>query len=308
MSSRKVGACSEFLSLRWRVLIVQPIPGGAIVLIAVAIAPILGGITLAQALSGYADSTVWLVMAAFFISRALINTGLARRIALVFVRMFGKNSLGICYSLSISDMVLATIIPSAGARSGGVVMPIARSIAELYGSRPGPTAQLLGSFLMIGVYQCVCISAAMFFTGQASNPLVAKMAGTTTGFQVTWASWFVAGLVPGLCSIALAPWLVLKLYPPEIRHTPEAAAFASSELKAMGAMNRKEWILAVVFASVCAMWITSDIHKFDITLTALLGSVSLLITGVLNWEDVKSERAGWDIFVWYGGLLMLGKP
>jgi DASS family divalent anion:Na+ symporter len=288
-------------------LIVQPIPGGAIVLIAVAIAPILGGITLAQALSGYADATVWLVMAAFFISRALINTGLARRIALVFVRMFGKNSLGICYSLSISDMVLATIIPSAGARSGGVVMPIARSIAELYGSRPGPTAQLLGSFLMIGVYQCVCISAAMFFTGQASNPLVAKMAGATTGFQVTWASWFVAGLVPGLCSIALAPWLVLKLYPPEIRHTPEAAEFASSELKAMGAMNRKEWILAVVFASVCAMWITSDIHKFDITLTALLGSVSLLITGVLNWEDVKSERAGWDIFIWYGGLLMLGK-
>jgi DASS family divalent anion:Na+ symporter len=45
----------------------------------------------------------------------------------------------------------------------------------------------------------------------------------------------------------------------------------------------------------------------DITLTALLGSVALLLTSVLSWEDVKSERAGWDIFVWYGGLLMLGK-
>ena len=287
-------------------LIVQPIPGGAIVLIAVAIAPILGGITLAQSLSGYADSTVWLVMAAFFISRALINTGLARRIARVCPHV-RKNSLGICYSLSLSDMVLATIIPSAGARSGGVVMPIVRSIAELYGSRPGPTARLLGSFLMLGVYQCVCISAAMFFTGQASNPLVAKMAGVATGFQVTWASWFVAGLVPGLCSIAPAPWLVMKLYPPEIRRTPEAAAFAASELKAMGAMSTKEWILAAVFVSVCGMWITSDLHKFDITLTALLGSVSLLITGVLSWDDVKSEKAGWDIFVWYGGLLMLGK-
>jgi DASS family divalent anion:Na+ symporter len=42
-------------------------------------------------------------------------------------------------------------------------------------------------------------------------------------------------------------------------------------------------------------------------LTALLGSVALLLTGVLNWEDVKSEKAAWDIFIWYGGLLMLGK-
>src|SRR4051794_37007868 len=92
-------------------LIVQPIPGGAIVLFAVTIAPILGGISLTQSLSGYADPTVWLVMAAFFISRALINTGLARRIALLFVRLFGRNSLGVCYALSLSDMVLATIIP-----------------------------------------------------------------------------------------------------------------------------------------------------------------------------------------------------
>jgi DASS family divalent anion:Na+ symporter len=287
-------------------LIVQPIPGGAIVLLAVAIAPIIGGLTLAQSLSGFGDPTVWLVMAAFFISRALIKTGLARRIALVFVRMFGGNSLGVCYALAFSDMVLATIIPSAGARSGGVVLPIVRSIADLYGSQPGPTAKLLGSYLMLAVYQSICVSAAMFFTGQASNPLVAKMA-SSTGFQVTWASWFVAGIVPGLCSIGLVPWVIFKLFPPVIRHTPEAKAFASAELTGMGRMSPKEWMLAIVFITVCGMWITSDVHKFDITLTALLGSVALLITGVLSWEDVKSERAGWDIFIWYGGLVMLGK-
>jgi divalent anion:Na+ symporter, DASS family len=287
-------------------LVTEPIPGGAIVLVAVTLAPILGGITLAQALSGYADSSVWLVMAAFFISRALIKTGLARRIALVFVRLFGGSSLGVCYALSFSEMTLATIIPSSAARAGGVILPIVRSIAELYGSRPGPTARLLGSFLMISVYQGVAISCAMFFTGQASNPLVAKMAAGS-GFRVTWASWFVAGIVPGLCSIVLAPWLVMRLYPPEIRRTPEARIFASTELLAMGPMSRQEWIVASVFVSVCGMWITSDIHGVDITLTALFGSVALLIADVLTWEDVKTERAAWDIFVWYGGLIMLAK-
>lgn len=287
-------------------LVAQPMPGGAIVLVAVTVAPIIGGISLTQALSGYADSTVWLVMAAFFISRALINTGLARRIALLFVRAFGRSSLGVCYALSMSETVLATIIPSSGARSGGVILPVVRSIAELYGSKPGESARLLGSFLMLAVYEAVPISSAMFFTGQASNPLIARMAGSS-GFEVTWASWFVAGIVPGICSLAVVPWLILRLYPPQIRRTPEAAEFAGRELRAMGPMSRKEWILATVFVSVCGMWITSDIHKFDITLTALLGSVALLIFNVLTWEDVKSERAGWDIFVWYGGLVMLGK-
>jgi divalent anion:Na+ symporter, DASS family len=287
-------------------LVSQPVPGGAIVLTAVVLASIIGGLTISQALSGYSDPTVWLVMAAFFISRALINTGLARRIALFFVRVFGRSSLGVCYALSASDMVLAMIIPSNGARSGGVILPIVRSISELYGSRPGATAALLGSFLMTAVYQSICISAAMFYTGQASNPLAAKIA-SNTGYVVTWTKWFVAGIVPGLCSMAIVPWVVMRLNPPEIRRTPEAAAFASRELDLMGPMRRNEWILAVVFVSVCGFWVTSDIHKIDITITALLGSVSLLLTGVLTWEDVKSERAGWDIFVWYGGLLMLGK-
>jgi DASS family divalent anion:Na+ symporter len=288
-------------------LILQPLPGGAIVLTAVTLSTILAGLTPAQALSGFADSTVWLVMAAFFISRALINTGLARRIALLFVRAFGTSSLGVCYALSASDMILATIIPSNGARSGGVILPIARSIAELYGSKPGPTAALVGSFLMTAVYQGVCVSAAMFFTGQASNPLAAKIANSATGYNVTWASWFAAGIVPGLCSMAIVPWLVMKLNPPQIKSTPEASNFAAAELIAMGPMSGREWVLAGIFASVCAMWVTSDIHKLDITITALCGAVAVLLTGIISWEDVKSERAAWDIFIWYGGLLMLGK-
>lgn len=287
-------------------LILQPLPGGALVLIAVTLAPVLGGLTIAQALSGFADTTVWLVMAAFFISRSLINTGLARRIALFFVRLFGRNSLGVCYALSMSDVVLATIIPSNGARTGGVILPIVRSIAELYGSKPGPTAALLGSFLFTAVYQSICVSAAMFLTGQASNPLAAKMAGDI-GYTITWTSWFVAGLVPGVASLAIVPWVVLRLNPPEIRETPEAPKFAQRELDAMGPLTRNEWILAAVFIGVCGLWVTSGIHGIDITITALFGSIALLISGVLTWEDVKNEKSAWDIFIWYGGLLMLGK-
>ena len=257
-------------------LVLEPIAGGGVVLLAVVAAVFLAGFTPAQALSGYADPSVWLVMAAFFISRGLLKTGLARRVALVFVRAFGKTSVGVCYGLGLSDMVLASIIPSNSARSGGVTLPITRAIAELYGSQPGPTARKLGAFLMVGVYQCAVVSAATFLTGQASNPLAARMAGDF-GHPVTWSSWALASIVPGLLSMAIVPLIVYRVYRPEISRTPEAAAFASSELETMGRMGREERILAVIFALVCGTWATSGLHGLDITVTALCGGLALLV-------------------------------
>lgn len=288
-------------------LILEPLPGAAVVLIGVTMSTLLAGLTPVNALSGYADPSVWLVACAFMISRALINTGLARRIALVFVRMFGKSPLGISYSLAFSDVALATVIPSNGARSGGVVLPILEQICELYGSRPGPTAALLGSFLIASVYQSICISTAMFFTGQASNPIAAGFA-TQSGVPITWASWFLAGSVPGFTALLIVPLVVKRIMRPGLTHTPEAAAMARTELLRMGAMSRAEMVLAVVFSGVCFGWVTNgSLHRVDITVTALIGCTILLISGVLKWEDVKSEKALWDLFIWYGGLVKLGK-
>jgi DASS family divalent anion:Na+ symporter len=288
-------------------LMLQPIGGGALVMISVTLAAIAGGLTISQALAGYSDPTVWLVMAAFFISRALINTGLARRIALWFVRAFGRTPLGISYALCFSDGILASIIPSNGARSGGVILPIARSIAQLYGSEPGPTARLIGAFLMLSVYQGICVTTAMFFTGQASNPLAAKIAGDVAKYPVTWSSWFAAAIVPGLCSLLAVPWLVMKLYPPQKTSTPEAAEFAKDELRKAGRLSSNEKILSVVFVSVCGLWVTSGWTGIDITVSGLVGACALLLSDVITWEDVKNERSAWDIFIWYGGLLNLGK-
>ncbi|MGH2627445.1 MAG: SLC13 family permease, partial [Anaerolineales bacterium] len=157
-------------------LMLHPLPGGAIVLIAVSAAAVTKSLPIGEALGGYANPSVWLVLAAFFVSRALIKTGLARRIALLFVRRFGKSSLGLSYSLILTDVTLATMIPSNAARAGGVILPILRSLSELYGSHPGSTAALLGTFLFVAVYQGECVAAAMFLTGQASNPMAANFA------------------------------------------------------------------------------------------------------------------------------------
>ena len=80
-------------------LTVQPIPGGAIVLLDVSASVLLGVQPIGKALAGYGDPIVWLVLAAFFMSRGMIKTGLGRRIAFLLIRAIGKRSLGLGYSL-----------------------------------------------------------------------------------------------------------------------------------------------------------------------------------------------------------------
>ena len=64
--------------------ILRPIPGGAVVLMGVSAVGITGALPIRDALGGYADPIVWLVLAAFFIARAMVKTGLGHRIALIF--------------------------------------------------------------------------------------------------------------------------------------------------------------------------------------------------------------------------------
>ena len=287
--------------------IVRPIPGAAVVLLGITALPVFRVLPISEALTGYADQFVWLVLAAFFISRGMIKTGLGRRIAFLFIKAIGKHSLGLSYALASTEMILATVIPSTGARSGGIIFPIAKSLAEAYESRPGPTANRLGAFLMTSVYQCNVIVCAMFLTGQASNPIIARFALETTGIEITYARWAIAGIVPALLSLTLVPYLLYRIFPPEIKHTPAASELASEELRAMGPMKWSERLMLLVFGLVAILWMTNRLHGIDYATVALLGISVLLISGVLDWEDLITEKSAWGVFIWYGGLIRMAE-
>jgi len=287
-------------------MVIEPLPASALVILGLT-AMVANGTTMREALGGYSEPSVWLVITAMLIARSMLDTGLARRIALLFIRAVGRSSLGISYALIMTDVTLASGVPSITARSAGMLLPIARRIAELFDSHPGPTAARIGSFLVAGLYQGSAVACAMFFTGQASNVLGANLAGKLVNVEVTWASWFVAAVVPGLASCAVVPWVVHRVVTPQITRTPEAPLFAAGELQKMGPLSRDEWVTLGVFAGVGLLWITSAWHRLDITFVALLGLGVLLVTGTMPWSAATSERAAWDVFIWYGGLLRMGE-
>lgn len=287
--------------------IVRPVPAGAVVFLGVAALAITKTMPTREALAGYADPLVWLVLCAFFMSRGVLHTGLGRRIAYLFIRAIGKSSLGLSYALTSTDTLLAGFLPSNSARCGGVIFPIARSLAEAYDSKPGTTARRLGAFLLVTIYQSDVIACAMFLTGQASNVIVAKLAMQSANIDLNYSTWLLGSSVPGILSLAFIPWLIFKLYPPTVTHTPDATRLATKELERIGPMKRNERMMLCVFALVAGLWMTGPLHQIEYAVVALLGVCLLFLTGVLSWDDIISERGAWDVFLWYGGVVRMAE-
>ncbi len=286
-------------------LIFQPIPGQAIVLLGILITTVSGILPIEKALSGYSDPIVWLVLSACLFSRGMIKTQLGKRMSLHFIRILGKSTLGLGISLAMTDMVLGSVIPSNGARCGGVIFPIANGLCEAYDSKPGETAKKLGSFLFTLLYHADVIVCATFLTGQASNILIAKFSKQLFDVEITYSGWFIAAIVPSMVSFVLFTLLLYRFYPPTVTKTPGAPTFAKTELKKMGPVSFKEYLMLSVFLMIAILWMTTAIHHMSYTTVAILGICVLLLTKVLDWVDITSEKPAWDIFIWYGGLMML---
>ena len=285
--------------------IVQPLTGSAVVLLGVTATAVFGVLKPIDALRGYSDPVVWIVLSAFFLSVAVIKTGLGRRIALLFIRAIGRSTFGLSYALIGTDFVLASVVPSNGARNGGIVIPIMVAVSESYDSRPEDgTAGRLGEYLTYLLYQCEVVIGATFLTGHAGNFVMRKLALENSGIELSYLGWLSAAIVPALVSLAIIPAMIYKFFPPEIKSTPGAPEFARGELKKMGRVTRDEWTLIGTLIGVIVLWTTQEhLHSIDPAIIALAGIGFLLLTKVITWTELMSERNAWSTFIWYGGLV-----
>ncbi len=286
-------------------LVAQPVVMGVSVLLAMTILVLTNTLPGTKVLSGFSNATVWLIFTAFLFARAITATGFGLRIAYLFVRRFGHSALTLGYSVAASDLALAPFIPSDTARGGGVIYPIARSLAQVFGSEPGPTAGRIGAFLMLIGFHSTYTTSAMFLTGMAANPLIAEMASKIAHVELTWGQWALAAAVPGLLSLTVIPYLIYRLHPPEIRDTQAAQRHALEELHRMGPLSNREWRLLAILLGVMAGWVTSPWHGLHNAFVALAGVSAILLSRVLTWDDLLHETKAWDALIWFAGLLMM---
>jgi DASS family divalent anion:Na+ symporter len=258
------------------------------------------------ALSAFADSTPWTIAMAYMIARGFVKTGLGRRIALLFVKAFGKKTLGLGYSMSVIDLIIAPATPSNTARAGGVIYPIIESLAHTFGSDPKDgTEKKVGSYLVYNEFQANTITSSLFMTASAPNVAAVGLAAAN-GVHISWFGWLAAAIVPGLIALLVVPFIIYKMYPPEIKETPNAAKWANEELGKMGKMKTSEKIMLCIFILALVLWMVSSfVPAVNATWVAFLATALLLLTGILTTKDVLNENGAWNVVIWFSILIFM---
>jgi len=273
-------------------------------IIAVATVVLTGTITPAQAFSGFANSSVLLVVIAFVVAQAVVKSGLGRRISLLMVSRFGGSSLGLAYSIVLTDAVIAPAFPSNTAR-GGVLFPIVLSVAKGAGSEPGDAEKRrLGGYLMFCGMASLALSSALWLTATSCNPIGVQIAHKA-GLEIGFGGWLYASSVPTLTAILMLPLLVAKIFSPGVGATPEAPAAARKDLATMGSMSRDEWITAVTFIAMVAGWVFGNALNLNGTSVAFMGFGVLMVAGVLTMDDISKQGDTLATFIWLAVLFAL---
>jgi len=291
-------------------LILEPVPGSIIGLLGISLAAALQLIgnkpseTTKWALSGFSNSTIWLIFVAYMFGLGYEKTGLGKRIALNLVKVLGKKTLGLGYAVALSDGCLGPFMPSNTARSGGTIYPIIKNIPEIFGSYPGETARKMGSYLMwTGLATCA-VTSSLFLTANAPNLLGLELVSKTLKISISWREWFLGFAPLGILLFLTVPLITYLVYPPEIKSSAGADTWAADELTKMGKVTGKELLMAALALFALLLWIFAGAWM-DATLVAIMVLVIMVLTGVITWKDLLGYQQAWNMLIWFGTLVAL---
>jgi len=302
-------------------IILEPIPLQAVSLTALAFAAVMRYVepspsgSISWALSGFSDKTVWLIFGAYVFALGYKKSGLGRRIALLLVRLLGGNTLGLGYAITLSDLVLGPGTPSNTGRSAGIIFPIVSSIPPIFGSEPGQTSRRIGSYIMWTAFASTAVTSSMFLTALAPNAAALTIVKQITKLEITWTQWFFGFLPVGVILISVLPLLIYLIYRPEIESSKEVPPWAEKELEKMGKVTRKEQVMGALILLAVFLWITGSnkvislpflgSEFIDPTTVVLMCIVLMLLTKVVEWEDVVTNKDAWNVLMWFVPMLTL---
>lgn len=304
-------------------LILEPLPGSVVAMIGLAIIGVLAPWVLyspeqlaapgfkypAKALSwvvsGFSNSVIWLIFAAFMFGLGYEKTGLGRRIALLLVKKMGHSSLSLGYAVMFSELVLAPVTPSNTARGAGIIFPIIKNLPSLYGSEPNSSsAKKIGSYIMWTGITADCVTSSIFLTAMAPNLLLVGIVKGASGVDISWATWFLGLLPLSIILVCCVPWLIYIIYPPEIKKSPEISRWAAQELETMGVLAWREKAMLILMLSALLLWIFAGDY-INAAMVGYLITAIMLLLNIITWDDIISSKSAWSVFFWLASLLTL---
>ena len=210
--------------------------------------------------------------------------------------------MGLGYVAAVTDLLLAPATPVQHRTHRRHRVPDHAQHRPIPWIDAGPHLRRLGAYMAVLLYSVSLTTGYIFITAISTNVLTASFARSILKVDIDWLLWFKAAAAPGLVCLALLPWVVHRIFPPELK-TFDNKAVSAAGLAELGPLTWREVLLAVLFVSAILLWATGAWTKIDAAPVAIALVAACLLTGVVRWESLVANQAAWSTFVWYAGII-----
>lgn len=269
-------------------------------LLAIILFPLLGVLPAEKTYSLFGNQAVFFILGAFILASAVTRTGLSNRIALMFLKWFGQSPkillLGVIVLSAFSSFWMSAHAVAA------MMFPIITAIALSLELKPGESSY--GRSLFLGMAWGCGIGGVATFLGGARAPLAIGMLHDTTGESIGFFKWMLATLPAVITMLAVTYWLLIILFPTEIKDVKKARTLLVNKRACIGKMKRKELSIGILMIATIFSWICFG-EKFGLANIALASVVIAFVFRLIRWKEVE-EDVNWGLILMYGGAICLG--
>ena len=306
----------------WMVMwwMTQPVPWAISSMLPLVLFPALNVKNLDDTAALYGQTIFFFIWGTTLVGHAMDRHGLAKRFALWFMslRVIAGRSYRTVFGLMLATALVSTSISDAAAIA--MMMPVAASliafVRSVDGQMQGRTN--FGSFCSLGVLYAAVAGGTATIAGIPHNALSVSLLAKTTGRELGFFEWMLAGVPIAVCTLLLLYFVLKYFFVLEFKTIPGGHDYLTKERQALGRTTRGERATLFIFAVMVTLFVLPSIlglvlgpqhavaawsrRAINLNVVPTIALILMLITPVdwrkgefvLGWKDALSNTP-WDI-------------
>lgn len=267
-------------------------------LIILFIQPIIGVASFNDAVIGFANPIIFLMIGGFIIAEAIRKSGLAQRLTYTMLKRLGTSPSRSLFVAVFSTGLLSAWIENVVAFA--MLLPIIKEIIPLMGvNDPERGKSNFAKAMILGASYGSLAGGFGTEIGTAPNLMAAAYT------HLPFVNWMIFGF-PLAITMMLVIWKGLGwIFPAEVKGIVGGMDTITSKIESMGSMNRNEKLSLGILLFTILLWVTTSITGLNSYSVALIGAVLFFAFKVIDWRDAQNG-VDWGLIVFFGGALSLG--
>lgn len=267
-------------------------------LIILFIQPIIGVESFDNAVIGFANPIIFLMIGGFIIAEAIRKSGLATRLTYAMLNKFGTSPDRSIFVAVFSTGLLSAWIENVVAFA--MLLPIIKEIIPLMGvDDPEKGKSNFAKAMVLGASYGSLAGGFGTEIGTAPNLMAAAYT------NIPFVNWMIFGFPLAIIMLIIIWKLLGRLFKPEVEGIVGGTETISNKMESLGPMTNVEKKSLVILLFTIGLWVTTGITGLNSYSIALIGAVLFFIFKVIDWRDAQNG-VDWGLIVFFGGALSLG--